>query len=203
MIEARPGIDRATRVRRAFLELVAERGLQASMGAVARRADVAAGTIYVHHASKDELVLAVYRDVKRDLAAAAIAGLDSKARPEHRFRRMWLNILRHLAADPVRARFILQVEASPYAGMAHAASAPDGEDPLVAASGAPDMAPLLADLPLEVLYDLGFGSAIRLAGRAEPIDISTTKPIISACWRAITRPDDAGQVLQRPGTVAP
>ncbi len=187
----RPEIDRAGQVRRAFLELVAERGFHASMGAVAERAGVAAGTIYVHHASKEALITAVYRDVKRDLGAAAVAGIDPTARPEHRFRVIWHNIFRHLTADPIRARFLLQVDASPYAGVAHAAVIEDGEDPLVAAAAAPDMAPLLADLPLAVLYDLGFGSAIRLAARADgSADImsgSATERLIDACWRAITQ----------------
>ncbi len=192
MMDVRPEADRAQRVRRAFLELVAERGFHASMGAVAERAGVAAGTIYVHHASKDDLLLAVYRDVKRELGAAAVAAIDPTAPPEHRFRAIWHNMVRHLAADPVRARFLLQVDASPHAGMAHAAAIEDGQDPLVAAATAPDLAPLLADLPPEVLYDLAFGSAIRLAARADgATDIvveSATERLIDACWRAITRP---------------
>ncbi|MFZ0157878.1 MAG: hypothetical protein WAL50_02520 [Kineosporiaceae bacterium] len=36
-------------------------------------------------------------------------------------------------------------------------------DPLVAAAAPDDMAPLLADLPLPVIYDLGFGPAVRIA----------------------------------------
>ncbi|MBA2633045.1 MAG: TetR/AcrR family transcriptional regulator [Chloroflexi bacterium] len=188
---ARPEVDRARRIRRAFLELVAERGFHASMGAVAERAGVAAGTIYVHHASKEALITAVYRELKRDLGAAAIAGIDPTARPEHRFRVTWHNIFRHLNADPIRARFLVQVDASPYAGVAHAAAVEDGEDPLVAAAAAPDMAPLLAALPAAVLYDLGFGSAIRLAARVDGssdiMDGPATERLIDACWRAITR----------------
>jgi len=86
---------------------------------------------------------------------------------------IWHNIFRHLAADP--ARFLLQVDASPYAGVAHAAAGEDGEDPLVAAASASDMAPLLANLPVYVLYNLGLGhtmvsaSAIEhLTGRDSP-----------------------------------
>ncbi len=192
MNSARPDTDRAERVRRAFLELVAERGFHASMGAVAERAGVAAGTIYVHHASKDDLLLAVYREIKRDLGAASVVGLDPTARPEDRFRTVWHNMFQHLAADPIRARFLVQVEASPYARMAHAAAIEDGVDPLIAAAAAPDLAPLLADLPGEVLYDLGFGSAIRLAARADGpadlVDPAAADRLIDACWRAITRP---------------
>lgn len=193
MIDARPEVDCAVRVRRAFLELVAERGFHASMGAVSKRAGVAAGTIYVHHASKVELMLAVYRDVKRDLGMAAVARVDPTARPDDRFGQTWHNVYRHLVADPARARFILQVDASPYAGKAHESTAEAGEDPLVAAAAAPDMVPLLVVLPSDILYDLAFGPAIRLAARAdgsaELVDGPATKRLLDACWRAITRPE--------------
>ena len=161
MITSQPGVDRGALVRRAFLELVAERGFHASMGAVAERAGVAAGTIYVHHASKHDLVMTVYRDVKRDLSAAAVSAIDPEAAPADRFRAIWRNVLQHVTADPVRARFLVQVEASPFADAARAAVVHGGGDPLMAAASAPDMAALLVDLPPEHLYDLVFGPVVR------------------------------------------
>ena len=80
---------------------------------------------------------------------------------------IWHNIFRHLAADPIRARFLLQVDASPYTGVAHAAAGEDGEDPLVAAASASDMAPLLANLPVSVLYNLGLGHTMVSASAIE------------------------------------
>lgn len=182
-------IDRAARVRRALLELVAEHGLAgAGMSAVARRAGVATGTAYVHYDSKEELLLAVYREVKRDLGEAARSAAESPAAPAARFSRIWKCVYRHLAADPAKARFLVQLDHSPLATQAHA-SAPDGEkDPLVAAATAPDIASLLADLPLEVLFDLGLGPAIRLAaGGSRPSETELDR-VATACWRAITRP---------------
>lgn len=190
MSTGKPGVDRGALVRRAFLELVAERGFHASMGAVATRAGVATGTIYVHHPSKEALVEAVYREVKRELATAAISGVNPDAPPADRFRAIWRNVLQHLAADPVRARFLIQVEASPFAGAAHAAAVRDGADPLVAAAAAPDMAGLLVDLPPEHLYDLAFGPAVRLAagvGGSSALEGRVTDALIDACWRSITR----------------
>lgn len=190
MTTAQLGVDRGSLVRRAFLELVAERGFHASMGAVATRAGVAAGTIYVHYASKNDLVVAVYREVKRDLGAAAVSGVPPEAPPADRFRVIWRNVLQHLTADPVRARFLIQVDASPSAHVAHAAAVQDGDDPLMAAAAAPDMVGLLVDLPAEYLYDLAFGPAVRLAARiggASDLDRQATDSLIDACWRSITR----------------
>lgn len=184
-------IDRAAMVRRAFLDLVARHGFHgAGMAAVARRAGVAAGTIYVHYAGKDDLVLAVYREIKRDLAEAAVAGADAAAPARERFGTMWRNVLAHLAADPDRARFLVQVDASPYAAVAHEAVLEDGEDPLLVAAAAPDMAVLLTDLPPLVLYELGFAPVVRLVagGGMAALDAPALERVIAACWRAVTRP---------------
>jgi AcrR family transcriptional regulator len=184
-------IDRAAMVRRAFLDLVALHGFHgAGMAAVARRAGVAAGTIYVHYTGKDDLVLAVYREIKRDLGRAAVAGVDAAAPPRKRFGMMWRNVLAHLTADPDRARFLVQVDASPYAAVAHEAAMEDGDDPLLLAASAPDMVPLLTDLPLPVLYDLGFASAVRLVAAGDPggVDLFAIESLVTACWRAVTRP---------------
>ncbi|MGZ4707901.1 MAG: TetR/AcrR family transcriptional regulator, partial [Acidimicrobiales bacterium] len=62
---AAPVVDRAAAVRAALRTLVARNGFHgASMSAVAAEAGVGTGTAYVHYASKDELVLATYLEVK-------------------------------------------------------------------------------------------------------------------------------------------
>ena len=76
-------VDRAALVRRALIELVAANGFRGtSMSAVAERAGVATGTAYVHYGSKDDLVLAAYREVKAELGIAALAAVDRVAIPE-------------------------------------------------------------------------------------------------------------------------
>lgn len=181
--------DRAARVRRALVELVAEHGLHgAGMSAVARRAGVATGTAYVYYESKEELLLDAYREVKRDLSKVVALATGSPKTPDARFEAIWMALYLHLAEDPARARFLVQLEVSPFVKGAHASAADGDEDPLVSAAAAPDIAPLLADLPLEVLFDLGFGPAIRLAaGRSELSEVELDR-IAAACWRAITKP---------------
>jgi AcrR family transcriptional regulator len=183
-----PGLDRAAAVRRALRALVAQRGFHgASMSAVAAEAGVATGTAYTHYASKDELVLAAYLETKAELAAAATAALDASAAPAERFRAMWLAAYRHLAANRDHARFLLQVDFSPYSARAHEAAIAGG-DPLLEQAAAPDIAAQLLPLPPEVLYELGLGPAVRLAAAGTELDDGTLGAIADACWRAISRP---------------
>jgi AcrR family transcriptional regulator len=157
------------------------------MAAVAEHAGVATGTAYVHYASKDELVLAAYNEVKAELGAA-IVHIDVTLEPSLRFQAMWRAVYEHLAADAVRARFLLQVDASPYAGAAHGEAMADPEDQLARAASTPDMQEQLTDLPLDVLYDLGLGPAVRLAARGEQLSPDQLDRLAAACWRAISRP---------------
>ena len=155
-------VDRAALVRSALRDLVAENGLHGTpMSAVAARAGVATGTAYVHYASKDDLVLAAYREAKVDLGHAAVACMDPDTPPATRFEQLWLGVHDHLTRNPELARFLTQVESSPYARLHHD-SVDDAADPLTEAASVPDMAAELLPLPLEVLFDLGLAPAIRL-----------------------------------------
>lgn len=157
------------------------------MSAVAERAGVAAGTAYVHYDSKDELIVATYLELKADLSAAAVAGLQTESPLEDQFLHVWHNAYRHLEADPARARFIVQVEASPYADEAHR-QAMARRDPVVDASKG--MAAHTVDLPPLVVWDLGFGPAIRLAANPErDLDERGLDTLARACLRAVKRPD--------------
>lgn len=183
-------VDRAALVRHALRSLVAERGFHgASMSAIARHAGVATGTAYTHYASKDALILAAYQETKAELGAAATDGLDPRDPPGQRFRQIWLAIYRHLARHPEHARFLLQVDHSPYRDDLYAAVIA-GDDPLYAAVTAPDIAAQLLPLPLEVLWELGLSPAVRLAASAKEIALSDEQlaEIADACWRAVSGP---------------
>jgi AcrR family transcriptional regulator len=183
-----PPVDRAAAVRGALRTLVARNGFHgASMSAVASQAGVATGTAYTHYASKDDLVLAAYLEAKEQLAEAAVAGLDAAAEAATQFRSIWLATYHHLQANPDHARFLLQVDHSPYRSAAHEAAIAAG-DPLVAQAAKPDIAARLLPLPLDVTYELGLSPAIRLAASGTELTSEQLDEIAGACWRAISRP---------------
>jgi AcrR family transcriptional regulator len=181
-------VDRAALVRRALRALVAERGFHgASMSAVATRAGVATGTAYTYYASKDALVLAAYLETKAELGAAALQDLTDELRPAERFRRIWCSIHRHLRAHPDRARFILQVDHSPYRATLYAAVLA-GDDPLVGEVTRPELTVALQPFPPEVLWELGLAPAVRLAVGEVALGDEQLGAIAEACWRAVSRP---------------
>lgn len=180
-------LDRAAAVRGALRTLVAANGFHgASMGAVAKAAGVATGTAYTHYASKDELVLATYVETKAQLSAAVTKDLDLSASPAELFRGIWLATYRHFAANPEHARFLLQVDHSPYLAAAHDAL-PD-DDPLLALASAPDFVAELLPVPPDVLYELGIAPAVRLAVASAQLSKRELGLVAQACWRAVSRP---------------
>jgi len=183
-----PLVDRAAAVRSALRMLVARNGFHgASMSAVASEAGVATGTAYTHYASKDELVLAAYCEAKAQLAVAAMADLDAGAEEGAQFRSVWLAAYRHLKANPDHARFLLQVDHSPYRGAAHQAAIAAG-DALAAQAATPHIAARLLPLPLEVIYELGLSPAVRLAADGIKLTDEQLNEIARGCWRAISQP---------------
>ncbi|MEM7274342.1 MAG: TetR/AcrR family transcriptional regulator [Actinomycetota bacterium] len=182
-------IDRAAAVRAALRRLVADRGFHgASMSAVAKEAGVATGTAYVHYPSKDELIRAAYRELKAEFSAAGAAAIDPGAPPAVRFRQLWLGCHAYLAEDPVRARFLIQVDASPYAAALHAEAMAAADDPLVASVAEADVRAALLPLPEEVIYDLAIGPLLRLAAAERPLDVAELTMLADGCWRAVSRP---------------
>jgi len=182
-----PTIDRAAAVRRALRTLVARHGLHgASMSAIAKEAGVAQGTAYAHYQSKEQLLVAAYLELKREMGTAACADMDRAATPHDRFIQVWLGVYHFLAEEPERAQFMLQIESSPYARVAHEMGMAVPDDPMMAEAAALYAAAVLAPLDLDVLYDLAYWPAIRRAARGDGIDETAARAIAEACWRAIT-----------------
>ncbi len=185
-----PAVDRPAAIRRALCNLVAERGFHgASMGAVAKEAGVATGTAYVHYQSKEELVYATYLELKAELGEAVLAEFDPDAEPREIWRHILTAAYEFLSEQPERARFLTQLEESPYYEEAHARLRESG-DPLVEAASDPDFVALLVPLPSEVIYALSFGVAVRLIAAGIQLKPDEVQMLVDATWRAVVRPTE-------------
>jgi TetR/AcrR family transcriptional repressor of multidrug resistance operon len=183
-----PTMDRPAAIRRALRDLVAERGFHgASMGAVAKEAGVATGTAYVHYESKDELVFATYLEIKAELGVAVFADYDATASPFEQWSHILKTACTFLSDEPARARFLSQLEESPYYEEAHARLIAAG-DPLAEAAQSEHFTELLVDLPAQVIYALSFGVAVRLIAAGIKLKDGELDTLVAATWRAVTRP---------------
>jgi len=82
--------DKVDAILAAALALFVERGYHGTaVPSIAEHAGVAAGTIYHHFASKEELVNAVFRRWKERIAHEVHAGFPASAPPREQFRAIW------------------------------------------------------------------------------------------------------------------
>lgn len=188
-MEDPPKQDRAQAVRAALRTLVAKGGLDgAAMSAVATEAGVATGTAYNHYGSKEDLVIAAYAETKEEMGEVAAAAADPALPPQERFIAVWLAIHNHFSENPDQARFLIQIESSPYLGKARNRIQTEGKGALSRIVETSDMAAELAPLSPTVLYELGVAPAIRLAALENELDETGTLGAAIGCWRAITGP---------------
>lgn len=157
------------------------------MGAIAKEAGVATGTAYVHYESKDELVFATYLEIKEELGIAVLDEFDTAAGPFDQWDHMLKTAYGFLSDEPERARFLSQLEESPYYEEAHARLVQAG-DPLAEAAQSEHFTGLIVDLPNQVIYALSLGVAVRLIAAGVQLKDEELDTLVSATWRAVTRP---------------
>lgn len=154
------------------------------MSRVAKAADVATGTAYVHYESKEDLVIATYLEIKHDLGAAVALRVDAEAAPKDRYRQLWTATYDHLTDEPARARFLTQMEESPFYAEAHRQLLERG-DRLVEMATSEDLIELLVPLPLDVIYVLTLGVAVRLVAGGIRLGTEEVEMLVAATWRAV------------------
>lgn len=178
---------------KATLELVAERGFHDTpMSQVAKRSGASPGVIYHYFASKDELIRDLYREVKAVKARAMLQGGVDGVSPKEAFKRTWRNAYDFYRTHRLEARFLEQYENSPYhcpTDLQELAREDENFAVLARRLGFVDGGSPFKPLPSEIVYDLSFGVAARLARRAPdaPLDDATLDDIAEGCWRAVAR----------------
>ena len=107
--------DKQQAIATASFALVEQVGLSGlTMAAIARQAGIATGTLYVYHRSKEELLNALYEQVKGALARLITADDEPGMPFRARFQRNWLRLLRHRLAHYPEAVFMEQYYNSPW-----------------------------------------------------------------------------------------
>lgn len=112
--ENTPLNEKQQRIMQAMLELVNENGIHNTpMSQVSKRSGVSTGAIYHYYDSKEELIRALYIDVKKQLIDATLVGYDMRADIKVRFELIWRNYFGFLASNPTHYSFLEQCSISP------------------------------------------------------------------------------------------
>mgnify|MGYP003678325549 FL=1 len=175
----------------AALGLFSDQGFHGtSMSKLAKASGLPVGTIYRHFAGKEELIHALYADLKRDRMAAMIEGYDATAPLRARFDQLWGNTFDYCLTHPAEFKFAEQYAYSPFLR--------DGAN-AIQASIPKEVAAFFADgyssgtfksQPPQILNALisGLLNALVTRALANVITLtpSTRSALMDACWDAIT-----------------
>jgi len=165
-------LDAATRV-------FAERGLTAApTSEISKQAGVAEGTLFTYFKTKDDLINALYREIKLELADAMMSGFPRKTSVRNRLRHVWDGFVNWGVANPQQRKVLAQLQVS---GMLSKESFEAGSTPFVEMQDmirdAMEQRILRAELPIELISKV-------LAALAEAtMDLIVLKPAMANKYR--------------------
>jgi AcrR family transcriptional regulator len=165
-------LDAATRV-------FAERGLTAApTSEISKRAGVAEGTLFTYFKTKDELINALYREIKLELADAMMSGFPRKKSVRTRLRHVWDGYVNWGVKHPAQRKVLAQLQVS---GMLAKESIEVGSAPFVEMQNtirdAIERHILRTDLPIELISK-------TMAALAEAtMDLIVLKPAMANKYR--------------------
>lgn len=184
--------DKKEAIFQATLELVSKHGFHSSpMSEVAKKANVAAGTIYHYFKSKDELICALYV-YKREKTLQSIFKNDDPSKPfKDRFRHFYLQMINYFYANPKEFYFLEQFMNSPYIAMIKKEDITRLEQPIYDFLRKAVFTQVVRDIPPKILIAMVTGSAnalikLRLSGEF----IMTSSDLEMAfftCWDGIKK----------------
>ena len=183
--------DKKVAIFASTLALIKEHGFRgASMGLVAKNADVAVGTIYHYFESKDQLICELYTYNRNKIVDILNAVIDKKSSYKENFFRIWMHIYEFYIQNTDVLIFFEHFMNSPY----YVNKYPDHsqDQPLYNffAEGIKN-GPLKVIRP-EILLMLTLGSINSMAKlnmfENKPLSTTELKQIVEMLWNSITMP---------------
>jgi AcrR family transcriptional regulator len=101
--------DKRNAILSAATEVFAERGLSAATSAISSAAGVAEGTLFNYFKTKDDLVNALYRAIKLELADAMMSDFPRRAGIRNRLQHVWNRYLTWGIKNPKQQRVLQQM----------------------------------------------------------------------------------------------
>jgi AcrR family transcriptional regulator len=105
--------DKRNAILQAATRLFAERGLAAApTSEICNRAGVAEGTLFTYFKTKDDLINALYREIKLELADAMMSDFPRKKNVGTRLRHVWDRYVNWGIANPKQRKVLAQLQVS-------------------------------------------------------------------------------------------
>jgi AcrR family transcriptional regulator len=102
--------DKRNGILAAAVQVFAERGLGAPTAAITSAAGIAEGSLFTYFKTKDELINALYRELKLELADAMMSGFPRKQSVRHRLEQVWNSYVRWGVANPDQQKVLKKIQ---------------------------------------------------------------------------------------------
>jgi AcrR family transcriptional regulator len=102
--------DKRNAILSAATQVFAERGLGAPTAAITSAAGIAEGSLFTYFKTKDELINALYRELKLELADAMMSGFPRKQSVRHRLEHVWNGYVQWGVANPDQQKVLKQIQ---------------------------------------------------------------------------------------------
>jgi len=105
--------DKRNAILDAATRLFAERGLTAApTSEISKQASIAEGTLFTYFKTKDDLINALYREIKLELADAMMSDFPRKKNVRTRLRHVWDRYVNWGIANPKQRKVLAQLQVS-------------------------------------------------------------------------------------------
>lgn len=105
--------DKRNAILAAAIQVFAERGLNASpTSAISQAAGIAEGTLFTYFKTKDELINALYREIKLELADALMSDLHRRRSVRTKLEHLWNQYVDWGVAHPHKRKVLAQLNVS-------------------------------------------------------------------------------------------
>src|ERR1700723_2185716 len=102
--------DKRNAILSAASHVFAERGLGAPTLAITSAAGISEGSLFTYFKTKDELINALYREIKLELADAMMSGFPRKQSVRNRLQHVWNHFVDWGVANPNQQRVLKQIQ---------------------------------------------------------------------------------------------
>ncbi|MCB0209132.1 MAG: TetR/AcrR family transcriptional regulator [Anaerolineae bacterium] len=182
--------DKRQAILDATLRLVSANGFHGTaMSKVAKEAGVSPGTIYHYFDSKDDLIDALYKDIKRRFGQVITAGFDPTQPLKSQIRQLLGLLIRYYIHRPLVSAFVEQYTRSPYYRVDIEEETAQYYHPLLDCFQRAQQEMIIKGFPAPVMHTLTIDVATSLAQKHAAGLITLTdemiEAIIDACWESI------------------
>lgn len=184
-------LDKKAAALQATLDLIAGQGFHgAPMSQIAQKANIGVGTIYRYFSSKEDLINALYIEVKTRLVRHIVRNYAETMPAREAFLLMMHNIIDYFRENPADLLFIEQYANSPLITAANREEGMRIYAPVWNLFKRAETENLLKDLPLVMISSMTYGAAISIVKLylfGEAPDKRTLDAAVEAIWDAIRR----------------